>query len=233
MVTIPGFPYNLLPVYCGTLAFLKKPRSSIGTEIRPQSAFTAFRALLPSANYSAEWSGWEWQPVADSNGRMAHFLKILSELNRHYNHAQLTRQAPILKRAPNGYHYLQRAVTPDWIDCIALWEHIMEFFSRAEKPSDSITWRLFLMNMKGLRPDVVRTIGRRWHCGWSLHLLQLWGILELRRTWLESTKIQSRTGLRKDSEEDWTPQRFRRGLDLTKIQKSTGLYKDSEEDWTP
>jgi hypothetical protein len=37
-----------------TLAFLKNPRSSIGMEIRPQSAFTAFRALLPSANYSAE-----------------------------------------------------------------------------------------------------------------------------------------------------------------------------------
>jgi hypothetical protein len=26
-------------------------------EIRPQSAFTAFRALLPSASYSAELSG--------------------------------------------------------------------------------------------------------------------------------------------------------------------------------
>ncbi len=28
-------------------------RSSIGLEVRPQSAFTAFRALLPFANYSA------------------------------------------------------------------------------------------------------------------------------------------------------------------------------------
>jgi hypothetical protein len=42
----------------GTLAFvLKKPRSSIRLEIRPHSAFTAFRALLPSENYSAELSG--------------------------------------------------------------------------------------------------------------------------------------------------------------------------------
>jgi hypothetical protein len=36
-----------------TLA-LKNPRSCIGLEIRPQSAFTNFRALLPSANNSAE-----------------------------------------------------------------------------------------------------------------------------------------------------------------------------------
>ncbi len=36
-----------------TLA-LKMPRSSNGLEIRPQSAFTVFRALLPSVNYSAE-----------------------------------------------------------------------------------------------------------------------------------------------------------------------------------
>ncbi len=57
--------------------------SSIGLEIRPQSAFSAFGALLPSANYSAEWSGWVWQPSADSNGRLAH------------------------------HYYQQRAVTPD------------------------------------------------------------------------------------------------------------------------
>jgi hypothetical protein len=70
-LTIPGFPYNCLPVSCGDLA-LKNPRSSSGLEIRPQSAFTAFRALLPSANYSAEWSGRVWQPSADSNGHLAH-----------------------------------------------------------------------------------------------------------------------------------------------------------------
>jgi hypothetical protein len=35
-----------------TLAFLKNPRSSIGLEIRSQSAFTTFRTLLHTANYS-------------------------------------------------------------------------------------------------------------------------------------------------------------------------------------
>jgi len=40
-----------------TLAFKKNPKSSIGLEIRHQSAFSAFRALLPSA---------------DSNGFLAH-----------------------------------------------------------------------------------------------------------------------------------------------------------------
>jgi hypothetical protein len=47
-------------------------------------------------------------------------------------------------------YYLQRAVTPDWMGSIALGEHIMGFFSRAEKPSEDIISRLFLMNMKGL-----------------------------------------------------------------------------------
>jgi hypothetical protein len=38
-----------------TLALYKKnPRSSIGLEIRSQSAFSDLRVLLPSANYSAE-----------------------------------------------------------------------------------------------------------------------------------------------------------------------------------
>ncbi len=71
-LTIPGFPHNNLPVSCGDIDFLpKNPRSSIGLEIRPQSAFSTFRALQPSANYSAEWSGRVWQPSADSNGLLA------------------------------------------------------------------------------------------------------------------------------------------------------------------
>ncbi len=37
-----------------TLTFKKMHRSSIGLEIRPQSAFTAFETLLLSANSSAE-----------------------------------------------------------------------------------------------------------------------------------------------------------------------------------
>jgi hypothetical protein len=56
-LTIPGFTYYLFPFSCGTLAFKKKARVSYGLEIRPQSAFIAFRALLHFANYSAERSG--------------------------------------------------------------------------------------------------------------------------------------------------------------------------------
>jgi hypothetical protein len=61
-LTIPWFPCNLLLVSCGDIGFFiyKKHRSSIGLEIRPQSTFTAFRALLHSENYSAgcyAWSG--------------------------------------------------------------------------------------------------------------------------------------------------------------------------------
>jgi hypothetical protein len=37
-----------------TLAFKKNPRSSFGLEIRPQITFTPFRALVLSANYTAE-----------------------------------------------------------------------------------------------------------------------------------------------------------------------------------
>ncbi len=52
-LTMPGFPYNCLPVSCGDVGFKKKSnRSSIGLEIRSQSAFTAFTVLFPSANYS-------------------------------------------------------------------------------------------------------------------------------------------------------------------------------------
>jgi hypothetical protein len=49
---IPGFPHNCLLVSCGDIGFKKK--SSIGLEIRPRSAFSACRVLLPSANYSGE-----------------------------------------------------------------------------------------------------------------------------------------------------------------------------------
>ncbi len=45
--TLPRFPYNLLLVSCGNMV------TSIGLDIRPQSAFTALRAHLPCANYSA------------------------------------------------------------------------------------------------------------------------------------------------------------------------------------
>ncbi len=56
-LTISGFPCNLLLLLVVTLVKKKKHRSRIGLEIRPQSAFIAFRALLPSANYSADSNG--------------------------------------------------------------------------------------------------------------------------------------------------------------------------------
>ncbi len=52
-LTLSGFLYNLLPVSCGDISFIKNPRSGIGLEIRGQSAFTVFWALLSFANYSA------------------------------------------------------------------------------------------------------------------------------------------------------------------------------------
>jgi hypothetical protein len=47
--TVPGFPYNLLKGSCGDIGFKKeKCRSSFDLVIRPQSAFTAFRAIFHS-----------------------------------------------------------------------------------------------------------------------------------------------------------------------------------------
>ncbi len=51
------------------------------------------RALLPTANNTAECSGGVWQPSSDSNGRLAPFFQIWS--------------------VPNGRYFLQRAVTPN------------------------------------------------------------------------------------------------------------------------
>jgi hypothetical protein len=53
-LTVPGFSDNLLFFFVVTLAIKNLLRSSIDLDIRPQSAFTAIKALLPSANYSAE-----------------------------------------------------------------------------------------------------------------------------------------------------------------------------------
>ncbi len=50
--------------------------SSIGLEIRPQGALTAFKALLPCAKYFAEWFKRVWQPDADNNGGFAGFFKF-------------------------------------------------------------------------------------------------------------------------------------------------------------
>jgi hypothetical protein len=115
-LTMPGYPHKCLPVSCGDIGFKKNPMSSIGLEIRPQSAFSAFRALLPSANYSAEWSGPVWQQP--SSLHMSFWRTIF--VSRGLSH--LTQKAWIqTKRAPNFHYCLQRAVTPEWMGSIALW----------------------------------------------------------------------------------------------------------------
>ncbi len=92
-----------------TVAFLKNSRSNIDLERRPQSAFTAFRALLPSA---------------DSNGRLAHFLFFFEArqtaiiVSRGLSHP--SQEVQIKKRVPICHYYLQRAVTPAWMGSIAL-----------------------------------------------------------------------------------------------------------------
>ncbi len=68
-LTIPGFSSQLSScILWWHWLFKKNPRSIISLEIMPQSAFSAFMVILHSANYSAEWSGREWQPFAVSNG---------------------------------------------------------------------------------------------------------------------------------------------------------------------
>ncbi len=72
-LTIPGFPHNCLPVSWGDNGFKKILGLVLawnsGLKV---STLSAFRALLPFENYSAEWSGRVWQPSADSNSLLAH-----------------------------------------------------------------------------------------------------------------------------------------------------------------
>jgi hypothetical protein len=61
--------------------------SSIGKEFRPQSAFTAFRALLPSVNYIllSDLVGFD-SPLQIVMAVWRTFKKILSAPNSHYSH---------------------------------------------------------------------------------------------------------------------------------------------------
>ncbi len=72
---------GLICKLCGCIFFLQKVwiRHNIG--LARQSGLKV--PLLPFVNYSGEWSGRVWQPAADSNGRLAHFLKIWSVTNSH------------------------------------------------------------------------------------------------------------------------------------------------------
>ncbi len=67
-----------------TLA-LKKEVKFCTIEIRLQDALTAFRALLPSAKYLAEWSGRVWEADAENNGGFAGFFLIWSAPYSNYS----------------------------------------------------------------------------------------------------------------------------------------------------
>ncbi len=54
------------------LPFIGVALYNVGHRLFNPICLSAFRALLPSANHYAEWSGWVWQPSADSNGLLEH-----------------------------------------------------------------------------------------------------------------------------------------------------------------
>ncbi len=129
-----------------TLAFKKIHISSIGLEIGPQSAF---RTLLPYANYSAGWPGQVWQSAAASNGRLVHFFKIWSAPNSHYSLQRVPKPNPVRSNLKKVRQ--MAGCYPDWRGCTlhSPLKISHRFFSRANKPSEDIIRSLFLMNMKG------------------------------------------------------------------------------------
>ncbi len=94
-----------------TLALKKNPRSSIGLEIRPQSVFSDFRALLPSANYCILPSD-----LVGCDSPLQIVMAFWSTIIFSRGLSHLTQKVWIqTKRAPD------RAVTPDRMGSIALW----------------------------------------------------------------------------------------------------------------
>jgi hypothetical protein len=75
---LPGFPYNLLFDSGGDIGFLKKLRSSIDQEIRPQNASTPLGPIL--LGYLVP--GQVWHFSADCNDGLARFFLRVS--NGHY-----------------------------------------------------------------------------------------------------------------------------------------------------
>jgi hypothetical protein len=67
---MPGFPNNLL---VETFSSYKKASVKRWPGKQASKWITAFRSLSPSANV---WSGRVWQPAADSNSCLTHFLKF-------------------------------------------------------------------------------------------------------------------------------------------------------------
>ncbi len=153
---IPEFPNNCLPVSFGDIGFKKNPRSC-NKEIWPQSAFAAFRAMLPSANNSAEWSGRVWQPSEDRNGHLAHIYSNLKPTKQPLLSAEGCHARPskfkFKKIGPNGHYYISaegcqiRLDAVDGQHCPLRTYHGV--FLGAEEPSKDINSRLYLMKRKG------------------------------------------------------------------------------------
>jgi hypothetical protein len=93
--------------------------SSIGLEIMPKSAFTAYTALLPSA----EWSG--AQHTSDSNGHLAHFFN--------FKRAKLSAEGSHTR--PSKFKFKKGVpVIPDWMGITALWRHITVYHKGKRTP---------------------------------------------------------------------------------------------------
>ncbi len=118
---------------CGDIGFKTNFRSSFGLEIRLRSAFTAFRALLPSANYSAEWSGRVWQPFAysiGSFGPLFFYLKGAKPIIVSSGLSHPTQELNLKKVRQTAITICRRLshLTEFWMGSIAFWEHITAFF---------------------------------------------------------------------------------------------------------
>ncbi len=109
-----------------------------------KSIFNAFRPLLPSANYSAEGSGWVWQPSADSNGCFRHFFNIWNPLNSYYCQQRAVTPSPgrsnpkKCAKLPLLSAESCHPSDPTWWAAVPSENILCRFFSRAEKPSKEI-----------------------------------------------------------------------------------------------
>jgi hypothetical protein len=131
-------------------------------KIRPQSACTDFRALLPFANYFDDCSCRVWQPSEESNGCLALI----------FNKLQYAKQ-PLLLAAgchtqPRKFKFIKSTKVPllsaqgchtplDGQHCPL---RTSRRFSRAEKPSENINSHLFFMNKKAI-PSQYKTCSPR------------------------------------------------------------------------
>ncbi len=147
-LTIPGFSYNCLPESCGDIGLINKIlglilawKSCLKVPSLPWRPSCPLETLLLS---DLVWCDSPLQII------MAVWCSVP---NSHYYLQQAVTLNPAIlnlkKCAPNGHCYLQRAVTHNWMDSIALWEHIKEFFSRTEKPSEDMNSLFFRWIRKG------------------------------------------------------------------------------------